>query len=134
MQGSQMIYAIFVTIVVYPRPLLFTPPHPQLGHYEVFTTSEPLPRAMEEEKQTEPEATSWNVESAAPLDAFGSAGDYDRAALARLFGGRPASVARGTIQQDGRFVALTLISPYPDPDMRRLNPGTLIIRFTICCT
>jgi hypothetical protein len=129
-----MIYAILLTIVVYPRPFLFTPPHPQLGQYEVFTTAEPLPGAMEAEKKQEPEATGWHVESSAPLDAFGSAGDYDRAALARLFGGRLASVARGTIQQNGRFVALTLISPYPDPDMRRLNPGTLIIRFTICCT
>jgi hypothetical protein len=125
-----MMYAILLTIVLYPRPFLFAPLHPQLGHYDLFTTSEPLPRAMD----AEPEATGWSLESAAPLDAFGSAGDYDRAALARLFGGRLASVARGTIRQNGRFVALTLISPYPDPDMRRLNPGTLIIRFTICCT
>ena len=134
MHGSQMIYAILLTIVVYPRPLLFTPARPQLGHYEVLATSDALPQALEGERKAEPDATGWTVEEAAPLDAFGSAGNYDRAALSRLFGGRQARVAHGMIQQNGRVVALTLISPYPEPDMSRLNPGTLIIRFTICCT
>ena len=113
---------------------MFVPPRPQLGHYEVFATSDSLPAAIEAEMKAEPDASGWHVEEASPLDAFGSAGNYDRAALSKLFGGRPASVARAMIQRNGRVVALTLISPYPDPDMRRLDPGTLIIRFTICCT
>ncbi len=129
-----MIYAILLTIIVYPRPLLFTPAHPRLGHYEVFATSGSLTDAVAEEQRAEPGATGWKVEDDSPIDAFGSAGDYDHAALSQLFGGRQATVARGMIQQNGRVVALTLISPYPDPDMSHLNPGTLIIRFTICCT
>jgi hypothetical protein len=129
-----MIYATLLTILVYPRPLLFIPAHPRLGHYEVFATSGSLTDAVEEEKRAEPDSTGWNVEDDSPIDAFGSAGDYDRAALSQLFGGRQARVARAVIQENGRVVALTLISPYPEPDLRRLNPGTLIIRFTICCT
>ena len=30
-----------------------------------------------------------------------------------------------------RFESITLVSPYPDATLTRLNPGTLIIRFTI---
>jgi hypothetical protein len=108
---------------------LFTPRSPQLGHYQVCTSPDPLPTAAERIRHT-----SWNVESVPPLDAFGTAGSYDRAALSRLFGGQRPSVARGWIQEDGRFESLTLISPYPARSLDRLVPGTLIIRFIICCT
>jgi hypothetical protein len=74
------------------------------------------------------------VEALAPLDAFGSGGLYDRAALARLYGSRRPSVARGWIDEAGRFESLTLISPHPDAGLTRLEPGTLIIRFILCCT
>jgi hypothetical protein len=108
---------------------LFTPRSPQLGHYEVCTSPEPLPAAAERIRHT-----SWNVESLPPLDAFGTGGSYNRAALSRLFRGQRPSVARGWIQEDGRFESLTLISPYPARSLDRLVPGTLIIRFIICCT
>jgi hypothetical protein len=101
---------------------LFTPARPQLGHYEVCTTPEPLTSVASRE---------WKVESVPPLDAFGAAGPYDRAAVARLYGGRRAEVARGWIQRGERFEALTLISPHPDSTLTRLMPGTLVIRYIV---
>jgi hypothetical protein len=101
---------------------LFTPSHPQLGRYEVCTTPEPL---------TAVARPGWKIEALAPLDAFGAAGSYDRTALTRLYGGRRAAVARGWIQQDGRFESLTLISPHPNATLTDLLPGTLIIRYVV---
>jgi hypothetical protein len=69
-----------------------------------------------------------------PLDAFGSGGAYDRSAVSRLYGGRLASVARGWFRDGERFESVTFVSPYPDATLSRLLPGTLIIRFIICCT
>ena len=65
---------------------LFTPARPQLGRYEVCTTREPLTAVARPE---------WRIETVPPLDAFGAAGAYSRAALSRLYGGRRVSVARG---------------------------------------
>ena len=108
---------------------LFTPRQPQLGRYEVCTTSDPL-----EVTAGALAKADWKLETMAPLDAFGAAGSYDKSALARLYGGRRASVAHGWIQENGHFESLTLISPYPDGSLSRLIPGTLIIRLIICCT
>jgi hypothetical protein len=47
---------------------LFTPPHPQMGRYEVCTRNEPLNSLIRPE---------WRVEATTALDAFGSAGLYD---------------------------------------------------------
>lgn len=101
---------------------LFTPARPQLGRYEVCTTSEPLTAVARPE---------WRIETVPPLDAFGAAGPYDRAALSRLYGGRRASVARGWTEEGNRFESLTLISPHPDATLSRLMPGTLVIRHAI---
>jgi hypothetical protein len=115
------------------RPLsltqLFTPTRPQLGRYEVLTSPESLSSVIQAIGRPD-----WAAEAVAPLDAFGHAGSYDKPALARLYGGVRPLVARGWIQQNGRFESLTFISPYPDPSLTRLNPGTLTIRFIICCT
>ena len=101
---------------------VFTPPRPQLGRYEVCTTPEALTVVAE---------PGWSVEAMAPLDAFGAAGSYDRAALARLYGGQRAAVARGWTEQGNRFESITLISPYPDRTFTHLVPGTLVIRHVI---
>lgn len=69
------------------------------------------------------------IEQLEPLDAFGSAGRYDRSKLVRLYGGRRVSVLRGWRQQGDRFESVTLLSPYPDAALTRLHPGTLIIRW-----
>lgn len=101
---------------------LFAPAHPQLGRYEVCTSNRSLPSLARPE---------WVVEPMAPLDAFGTAGLYERAALARLYGGSRPMVARGWIQPNGSVEAVTLISPYPDAALTHLRPGTLIIRLII---
>jgi len=106
-------------------PGLFTPLHPQRGRYEVCAAVEPLDIVA---KQWE---RPWTIEALGPLDAFGAAGVYDRSAVARLYGGRRATVARTWIEEDGRFEALTLISPHPDRTLRELRPGTLIIRYIV---
>ena len=104
--------------------LLFAPAHPRTGHYEVCASAQPLTALAQ---------PGWLVETANPSDAFGSAGSYNRAALARLYGGRRAEVARGWRTVDGNFESITLISPYPDPTLSRLEPGTLTIRLILCC-
>jgi hypothetical protein len=101
---------------------LFTPARSQLGRYEVCTTREPLAALVRPE---------WRIETLPPLDAFGAAGAYDRAALSRLYGGRRATVARGWTEHGGRFESITLISPHPDATLTRLMPGTLVIRHVI---
>src|SRR5262245_9845100 len=58
---------------------LWTPRHPQLGRYEVCTT----PRLLQDMAKE-----GWTIETAPPLDIFGTAGSYDRSRVARLYGGR----------------------------------------------
>jgi len=101
---------------------LFTPRRPVLGRYEACTDPRPL---------AEMAPADWVVEALEPADAFGGAGSYDHAALARLYGGRRARVARGWTESADRFEAVTLISPYPNAAVTALEPGTLIIRW-IC--
>jgi hypothetical protein len=103
---------------------LYAPPHPQLGRYEVCVTSAPLERVAD---------PAWPLEQASPLDALGSAGTYDRAAVARLYGALRPTVARGWIRRNAELQSVTLISPFPDRTLTRLEPGTLIIRLIICC-
>lgn len=104
---------------------LFTPRHPDIGQYEVCTSPEPLAALT---------YAGWTIDAAEnvePLDAFGTGGSYDRSALARLYGGTRARVARGWIQEGDRFESVTLISPFPDATLTRLLPGTMVIRFTM---
>ena len=92
---------------------LFTPRHPELGRYEVCTTSDSIEQALAEGK---PAAPRDAIEPREALDAFGTAGTYNRAALARLYGGTRVRVARRWQQRGDQFVSETLLSPYPDPD------------------
>jgi len=101
---------------------LFTPSRPVLGRYEVCTDARPLADVA---------PPDWTVEALEAADAFGGAGAYDHAALARLYGGRRPRVARGWTESADRFEAVTLISPYPNATITTLEPGTLIIRW-IC--
>ena len=102
--------------------VLWTPRHPQLGRYEVCTTSRPLLEIAKPE---------WTIETMPAPDAFGAAGAYDRAAVARLYGGRYPSVAHGWLDENGRFQAVTLVSPYPNRQLTALEPGTLVIRYYV---
>jgi hypothetical protein len=72
--------------------------------------------------------TGWPAKPVSPFDAFGPAGRYDRFKLARLYGSSQPRVARGPRPSaDVVTEAWTLISPYPEPAMARLQPGTLLI-------
>jgi hypothetical protein len=102
-----------------PALQVFVPRRPQLGRYEVCTTSKPLRAAAPRQ---------WPVESMPPLDAFGAGGPYDRAALARLYGGRQAEVARGFIESEHGIESVTYVSPHPDGALSALVPGTLVVR------
>jgi len=107
---------------------LFTPLHPILGRYEVCTTGDPLDQVA----APAPDGPKYGPsEMLEPLEAFGAAGPYDRAALARLYAGRRVRVARGWIERDGEFESITLLSPYPDATLARLHPGTMVIKWTM---
>jgi hypothetical protein len=95
---------------------LFTPPRPVLGRYEVCTTDQPI---------------GPDAEALEALDAFGSAGTYKRAALARLYGGTRVRVSRGWSASAGTFTSVTRLSPYPDASLTHLQPGTMEIRFIL---
>ena len=102
---------------------LFTPLHPQRGHYEVCTTPDAIEAIAADGVNYGP------VETLLPSEAFGAAGPYDRSAVARLYGGRRASVARGWRQAGEHFESVTLVSPYPDASLTRLIQGTMVIRW-----
>ena len=107
---------------------LFTPPRPELGRYEVCTTSAGLESAAAE---TGTGGQEVRIEALEALDAFGAAGPYNRAALARLYGGTRVRVVRRWQQRGNQFMSETLLSPYPDATLTRLNSGTMVIRFTL---
>jgi hypothetical protein len=121
-----MIYAIFLIIsqACEPAPplaALFTPVHPRVGRYEVCTSEARIDDVAD---------ATLTIESVEPLDAFGTAGSYDRFAVTRLYGGRRARVAHGWREEAGRFESITLISPYPNASLDRLVEGTMIIQWT----
>ena len=95
---------------------LFTPLRPHVGRYEVCTAPEPL---------------GEDSDAVEALDAFGAAGTYDRAKLARLYGGTRARVTHSWTRTSGEFISITRISPYPDATLSRLVRGTLEIRFIL---
>jgi hypothetical protein len=138
MHGSQMIYATVLIMIAQTcdpaLTALFTPLHPQAGRYEVCTTSDPIETVAE---------AGWTIEMLDPLEAFGSAGPYDRFALSRLYGGRRVQVAHGWHESldsardrpldaaPDVFESITLISPYPDASLTKLIAGTMTIRLVI---
>ena len=107
---------------------LFTPPRPELGRYEVCTTSAGLESAAGEGGTAGPQV---RIEALEALDAFGAAGPYNRAALVQLYGGTRVRVVRRWQQRGNQFISETLLSPYPDATLSRLNSGTMVIRFTL---
>lgn len=102
------------------RPL-FTPPALPDGVYRTYVSPRPIDEIVRE--------TGGEPRAVAALDAFGQTGPYNRWTLARLYGGRRARVARTYMVEldTGGFEAWTMISPYPDPGLERLEPGTLLI-------
>ena len=63
-----------------------------------------------------------------PLDAFGLAGSVRPVGDGPHLRRPQPQVARGARMENGRVVeSWTLISPYPDPALRRLETGTLLV-------
>jgi hypothetical protein len=149
MQGSQMIYAIALILLVLSRVAgasvlgappaqdkstsaascdprlasLFAPAQSHWGRYEVCTS----PRSLD---QVAVEGFTYtSVEFLEALDAFGAAGSYSRTALAELYRGRRVAVLRGWRDRPARFESVTLLSPCPDPSLSHLEQGTMIIRW-----
>jgi hypothetical protein len=109
-----------------PHRLLFTPRHVPEGTYRAYVSSRPIDEVVRDLRAGMP--GSFDPRPVIAGDAFGQSGGYDRWKLARLYGATRARVARGPRMENGQVVeAWTLISPYPDPDLERLEPGTLLI-------
>jgi hypothetical protein len=70
---------------------------------------------------------AWTPQAMIPYDAFGLSGSYNRWKMAGLYRSRRAQVARGPRLDQGQTESWTLIAPYPDEALQRLEPGTLII-------
>lgn len=110
---------------------LFAPAGPRAAAYRIHESADDLDtvlRQLAEDPSLLRSAGAWEVHAVAPTDAFGLAGSYDRARVARLYGAERARVARGVrVEKDRLTEAWTLISPYPDVMQRRLVRGTLRI-------
>jgi hypothetical protein len=84
-------------------------------------------RALLAEPGVERPPGAWQVQTVTPFEAFGRTGSYNRWQLAGLYGSRRVRVARGPRLDRGHAESWTLVAPYPDPALQRLEPGTLII-------
>ena len=110
---------------------LFAPAGPRGEAYRAFVSplalDEVLARLRDDPDLLRPPG-AWQAAATAPLDAFGQAGGYNRWQLVRLYGARPPRVARGPRGTVARVVeSWTLVSPYPDETLQRLEPGTLLL-------
>jgi hypothetical protein len=110
---------------------LFAPSGPRAAAYRIYVSALDLDAVLQR-LATDPSLLhppgAWSPAALLPLDAFGQTGAYDRSRLTRLYGSKRAVVARGPRGTAGRPTeAWTLISPYPDRDLGRLEPGTILI-------
>jgi hypothetical protein len=127
-----MILVLLAAVIATCDPALtalFTPLGPGVGHYDVCTTDQPLERVTTDTAGGPGGPRYAPSELLDPLDAFGAAGSYSRAALARLYNGQRVRVARGWLDRDGVFESITLLSPYPDATLTKLVSGTMMIRW-----
>jgi hypothetical protein len=75
---------------------------------------------------------AWEPRIELAADAFGRSGRFNRSKLTRLYGARRVTTVRGPRAIDGRVAeSWLLVSPYPDPALQRLEPGTLILVLTL---
>jgi len=110
---------------------LFAPAGPRGASYKIYISPRDLGtelvRLADDPSLLHPPG-AWLPAALPPVDAFGQTGRYDRSKLARVYGAKRATVARGPRAVNGRAAeAWTLISPYPNREMTALEPGTLLI-------
>jgi hypothetical protein len=111
-------------------PLLTAEPdHP--GTYRVYVSSvgiDAVLRDLGADPTLQRPPGAWVSRASLPLEAIGLDGRFDRGRVARLYGARRPHVARGPrVGPDGSRESWTLLSPYPDAELRSLEPGTLLI-------
>jgi hypothetical protein len=109
---------------------LLTPPADRAA-YEAFVTPRPLDqvlRALQGDPLLMRPPGAWEPTSVIAADAFGTGGAYDQSRLVRLYGATRVRVARGPRGTGGVVrESWSLFSPYPDPSLRTLRSGTLLI-------
>ena len=103
------------------------------GRYVVYRSDRPLADLVSELKALDPSPSpgAWVPNRPEAHDAFGQEGSYDRPRLARLFRGQRVTLVRGSVVRGGHRVAYTLISPFPDASLRRIETGTMVVEFTV---
>jgi len=110
---------------------IFAPTGPRAGAYSMRVTDADIDtvlRGLHEDPSLLRGQGAWEIRPLAAADAFGKAGSYDRWKLALLYGAERARVARGARTDGGRVIeSWSLISPYPDPTLEKLERGTLLI-------
>jgi len=108
---------------------LFAPPAQQ-GAYRAYVSPLGLEATLKE-ITADPAVLhppgAWTPQAMIPFDAFGLSGSYNRWKVAGLYRSRRAQVARGPRVDQGQTESWTLVSPYPDEALQRLESGTLII-------
>ena len=112
---------------------LFTPRAVPDGTYAAYRSTRTLAdiAGSLRVQDRSPAPGAWLPVRQEAMDAFGNAGRFDRFRLAELFRGLRPLVARGSLVRDGHRAAYTLISPYPDATLSRLEPGTMVIVFHV---
>ena len=108
---------------------LFTPRSVPSGTYVVHVSADPIEALTSRLRALDPSPSpgAWELSRPEAHNAFGQDGVYDRARLARLFTGKRVTVVRGSLVLEGRRVAYTLISPYPNASMSAIEPGTMVV-------
>jgi hypothetical protein len=111
----------------------FTPASVAKGTYVVYRSNRPLKDLAAELKAQDrnPFPGAWTPEREDALDAFDGASRADRFRIAELYVGIHPLVTRGSLLRQDRREAYTLISPYPDASLTRLEPGTMVIVFHV---
>jgi hypothetical protein len=112
---------------------LLTPASVAKGTYVVYRSDRPLRDVVAElsARDPNPPVGAWKPERRDALEAFEAASRAHRFRIAELYRGVHPVVARGSLMRGGQRTAYTLISPYPDASLTRLEPGTMIIVFHI---